>query len=691
MGGGIVARHSVIRLPECGLWLIAAAFAVGCADSSAGNDLRVDATADTSDQDTRDAPKDQAPDSDVLIDVENIDPGIEEVVADAPEVADATPVDPALSCPPDGAASAVSGVLPLPVRVLGWGDAIQVPIGPASVSLDGGSAVENSWLDAFARRFNWIVTTGAAGVRIRMHDAPDWAALTAACPPQAPSSDESYVVRTSTSAEGTMVVDVFAPAERGRRWALETVSQLVTTAPPTTREFLVDDGPATSYRGVLETFYGPPWDVDDRLAIMAEFSRLKLNLYIYASKMDPWMDWIGDYWREDWPDDYLAKLSDMVEAARAQGVQAGIQIRPLSAAIFSSDEDRAATVDKLVLLADLGFGLLAISFDDTDKKLLPADEAAYTTYDEAVVDYTQHVLEAFHARRPAVVLGFVPNDYFTNAPGASTSLPMAGAALASDVAIGWTGPEIVSRTISVADADAAAALLQRKPLLGDNYPVIDQEGPRVNLGPLTGRDPDLPEHLWGLMFNAMPNAFGSLPALATCADYSWNAAAYDPEVSLGSMAKMLAGSAGAAALATMARTNRSVQLQGSQAPLLETALGNFWLAWDAASDLAGPASILREDFFGPFQAVPEGWSTGSASAALKESLLPWADQTGRYGIAGQQALDLLLAKAAGETVDPIVLQSFRDLVDQARALMARPTGGIVQSFLDRSLSTIEAP
>ena len=69
-------------------------------------------------------------------------------------------------------------------------------------------------------------------------------------------------------------------------------------------------------------------------------------------------------------------------------------------------------------------------------------------------------------------------------------------------------------------------------MIWDNYPVNDDQ-PTMHLGPVTGRDPDLPEVAEGYMANPMrhQNRFNRL-ALATCAEFAWDARSYDPSRSI---------------------------------------------------------------------------------------------------------------------------------------------------------------
>ena len=71
------------------------------------------------------------------------------------------------------------------------------------------------------------------------------------------------------------------------------------------------------------------------------------------------------------------------------------------------------------------------------------------------------------------------------------------AELDPSIAVYWTGPEVVSASITREDAEAARAAFGGRELwLWDNYPVNDFEPSRLFLGPLTGRDPDLPVHAY---------------------------------------------------------------------------------------------------------------------------------------------------------------------------------------------------
>ena len=117
---------------------------------------------------------------------------------------------------------------------------------------------------------------------------------------------------------------------------------------------------------------------------------------------------------------------------------------------------------------------------------------------------------------------------YTNEWGSRDYIKELGAGANPGVNIVWTGPEVASPAITVAQAREWGGFLARKPLLWDNFPVNDGRPWRVFLGPLRNRDANLPVAVEGLLSNPMNQAHASMIALQTVADYLWNSKAYDP-------------------------------------------------------------------------------------------------------------------------------------------------------------------
>ena len=64
---------------------------------------------------------------------------------------------------------------------------------------------------------------------------------------------------------------------------------------------------------------------------------------------------------------------------------------------------------------------------------------------------------------------------------------------AADIDVFWTGPEIISREITVAHVQELQHVLRRKPLIWDNLHANDYDGRRFYCGPYAGRPPELRE------------------------------------------------------------------------------------------------------------------------------------------------------------------------------------------------------
>ena len=85
----------------------------------------------------------------------------------------------------------------------------------------------------------------------------------------------------------------------------------------------------------------------------------------------------------------------------------------------------------------------------------------------------------------------------------------------------WTGPSVVSKTITLSHVRRIAKKIKRPLLLWDNYPVNDLSmRDELHIGPLTGRDPRLPQAVYGYLNNPLLQEELSFLPLATCFDYA---------------------------------------------------------------------------------------------------------------------------------------------------------------------------
>jgi AraC-like DNA-binding protein len=145
------------------------------------------------------------------------------------------------------------------------------------------------------------------------------------------------------------------------------------------------------------------------------------------------------------------------------------------------------------------------------------------------------LLERLRARDPDAQLLFCPPVHWgdgTNLEHRTYLEPLARE-LHPDIFVFWNGDGVVTPRITRVAAESFKSLVKHRLFLWDNYP--DNDGsPTLHLGPLRGREPDLPEVIDGYLSNplASQNEVNRIP-LATCADYAYNPRAYDPARAIG--------------------------------------------------------------------------------------------------------------------------------------------------------------
>ncbi len=595
------------------------------------------------------------------------------------EVTRDAPFDPAAWCPSGTPIPAPAGLIPAPTSVLAWGE--EVPV--ATVSARGADEVEAAEVAAMAAaRGLEVVDDGA--LRIEFHPADEWTVLADTCPLD--RGHGAYYLAVVRDAQGA-VASVFAPDAAGRFHALKTLKQMIRRGdPPAVRVATILDRPGAPVRGVIEGFYGEPWTREARLAVIPLMADLKLNFFAYAPKGD----WgISALWKAPLAEEDAERIREVVEVASRNRVRVCWEVRPVLLLVFSSQEDFEAILAKFRAIASNGADCLILAFDDTEKFFYDEDQQVYDSYIEGLVDFANRLGTALRAEMPEALFVFVPRDYWLNAPDAATDLAYLGANLDPVWEVAWTGNEIVSATITGTDAEAYAAVVHRTPFLGDNFPVTDDATKTgvLNLGPLTGRTPDLPARVSGIAYNASPLPFASLLGIATGADFAWNPQAYDPARSLRAASLWLAGDQAAWAVEVLGQTNQIPPFSVSAAPVLDEAIRAYWLEFEAGQP-SGTAATALAAIFTDFLTVPAALDSPEVHAGFASEVRPWAVETGAWGEAGLAALDLLAVVAAGGVADPDQVAALAARYDALVAATPRPTGDAMPAFIARALEVL---
>lgn len=254
--------------------------------------------------------------------------------------------------------------------------------------------------------------------------------------------------------------------------------------------------------GVIEGFYGRAWTHAQRVEMLDWIADAGMNSFVYAPKDDIK---IRARWRELYTDREVAELKELADAAKARRLRFTVAIAPCLDVVYSDPADLAALKQRLDQLLDLGITGFVLLFDDIPRSMLPADENAFPSFAAAQCYFTNAAFAHVRVRRPDATMIFCPTEYcaaFTgnDVPG-SSYLKTIGTELDPAIGVFWTGPDIVSKTISADSLREAGAVLGRKPIIWENFHANDYDIRRIYAGPLGGRHAEILDLVDGIITN----------------------------------------------------------------------------------------------------------------------------------------------------------------------------------------------
>ncbi|MBM4260981.1 MAG: hypothetical protein FJ143_09965 [Deltaproteobacteria bacterium] len=291
-------------------------------------------------------------------------------------------------------------------------------------------------------------------------------------------------------------------------------------------------------RGIVEGFFGPLWSMAHRKRLFAFGQARGMNTYLYAPKDDPYHRL---RWRFPYPPKQWRELTRLISTARRSEIAFVYGFHPGAGLCFSDDEPVRILLRKAQRFYDAGVRTFAVLFDDIPSRLTQArDRRQYcNSLARAEGNWLGKIVEHQPSSWHDVEWWICPS-YYTPDPllarvfGAfeDNFLEKLAETLPQDVACMWTGPAVVPKEISLAHVRKVQRRIARRLILWDNYPVNDLSmADELHIGPLLGRDPRLPQHVYGYLNNPLLQQELSFMPLATCFDYARAPRAYRPEVS----------------------------------------------------------------------------------------------------------------------------------------------------------------
>ena len=291
-------------------------------------------------------------------------------------------------------------------------------------------------------------------------------------------------------------------------------------------------------RGIVEGFFRPPWSMAQRRRLFGFGAARGMNTYLYAPKDDPYH---RAFWRRPYPDAQWRELLRLIRVAQRTPIDFVYGFHPGEGLSFGDDRAVRILLRKAERFYDAGVRTFAVLFDDIPSRLSdPRDRRAFkNSLARAEGTWLAKILAAQPASWNAVEWWICPS-YYSEDPLLERVfgkfephfLETLAHYLPPSIPCFWTGPSVVSRTIPLSHMRRIAKKIQRPMLLWDNYPVNDLSMVNeLHIGPLTGRDPRLPQTVYGYLNNPLLQEELSFIPLATCFDYARAPAKYRAESS----------------------------------------------------------------------------------------------------------------------------------------------------------------
>ncbi|CAM1154384.1 MGEA5 (predicted) [Pycnogonum litorale] len=264
-------------------------------------------------------------------------------------------------------------------------------------------------------------------------------------------------------------------------------------------------------------FYGRPWTSDQRKDLFNKMRKLGLNSYLYAPKDDCKHRM---FWRDTYSVEETENMRALISSAKEYNITFYYALSPGIDITYSSTKDITALKRKLEQVSQLGCNAFALLFDDIEPEMGETDKEIFQSFAHAQVSVSNEVFQ--HLGHPKFM--FCPTEYCASraVPNVLNSeyLNVVGSKLFPSIDIMWTGPKVISETITLQSIQELTQVFRRPPVIWDNIHANDYDHRRLFLGPYSGRSPDLIPLLKGVLTNPNCEYESNFIAFHTLAQWS---------------------------------------------------------------------------------------------------------------------------------------------------------------------------
>ncbi len=254
--------------------------------------------------------------------------------------------------------------------------------------------------------------------------------------------------------------------------------------------------------GVIEGFYGAPWNPDERQDLLQHLADSGLNTYMYGPKDDLHHRAL---WRQVYADDEAAGFKGFIRQCHQREIHFLYALAPGLDIQFSDPSELERLKERCAQLLAMGCRHVAILFDDIPDSLSAADRLRWQSPASAQAFVVNALWTWVRAQDPQARLFLCPTPYCQRMAqaglGGPDYLSILGRELHPEIDIFWTGPEIISREITVSHIREIGALFRRPPVIWDNLHANDYDGRRFYCGPYAGRPLELRQKIRGILSN----------------------------------------------------------------------------------------------------------------------------------------------------------------------------------------------